>query len=120
MLRTFVFTLAAELTLLVVDVSQVVGDGDGLERTHLLTLATTDTSYFTSLAGERTLVLVDTEHHHAATVASLIAELDDHAWTCLHTGTASGTLVGIHLGESCLGVHADSIKLTCFHTIATA
>ena len=119
-LRTFVFALAAEFTLLIVDVSQVVGDGDSLEGTHLLALAATDTAHLTGLACHGSLVLVDAEHHHATTVAALVAEFDDHARTCLHAGSTSGTLLGIHLGESRLGVHADGVKLTCLHAVTTS
>ena len=119
-LRTLVFTLAAKLTLLVVDVSKVVGNGDSLEGAYLLTLATTDTAHLTSLASQGTLVLVDAEHYHAATIAALVAQLDNHTRTSLHASTTSGTLVGIHLGKSCLRVHVDGIKLTNLHTVATA
>ena len=119
-LGTFVFALAAEFALLVVDVGQVVGDGDSLEGAHLLTLAATDTAYLAGLACHGTLVLVHAEHHHAATIAALVAQLDDHARTCLHASTTSGTLVGIHLGESCLGIHANGVKLARLHAVATA
>ena len=118
-LRTFVFALAAQLTLLVVDVGKVVGDGDGLERTYLLALAATDATNLAGLACHGTLVLVYAEHYHTATIAALVAELDDHARTCLHASTTGGTLVGIYLGEACLGVHVDGVKLTCLHAIAT-
>ena len=118
-LGTFVFALATQLTLLIVDVGKVVGDGDSLERTYLLALATTDATYLAGLACHGTLVLVYAEHHHATTIASLVAELDDHARTCLHTSTTSGTFVGIYLGEACLGVHVDGVKLARLHAIAT-
>ena len=118
-LRTFVFALAAELTLLIVDVGKVVGDGYSLEGAYLLTLATTDTTDFTSLASERALILIDAEHYHATTIASLVAEFNNHTRTCLHASTTSGTLVGIHLGKSGLGVHANGVKLARLHAIAT-
>ena len=120
MLRTFIFTLTAELALLIVDVSQVVGDGDSIERTYLLALATTDTTYLTSLASDGALILVYTKHYHAAAILALVAQLDDHARTSLHTCATSRTLLGINLGKTRCGVHADSIELTCSHTVATA
>ena len=119
MLRTFVFALTAELALLIVDVGQVVGDGDSLERTYLLALAATDTTYLTSLASDGTLVLVYTKHYHATTILALVAQLDDHARTSLHTSATSRTLLGVNLGKTGSGVHADSIELTCSHTVAT-
>ena len=119
MLRTFVFALTAELALLIVDVSQVVGDGDSIERTYLLALATTDTTYLTSLASDGALVLVYTKHYHAAAILALVAQLDDHARTSLHTSATSCTLLGVNLRKTRCGVHANSIELTCSHTVAT-
>ena len=118
-MRTFIFTLTAELALLIVDVSQVVGDGDSIERTYLLALATTDTTYLTSLASDGALILVYTKHYHAAAILALVAQLDDHARTSLHTCATSRTFLSVNLGKTCCGVHANSIELTCSHTVAT-
>ena len=58
--RTLSYTLLTELTLGVVDVCKVVLYCDGLERTYLGTLAATDAGCLAGLAGNGSLVLVDT------------------------------------------------------------
>ncbi len=44
------YALAAKPAFIVNDISQIIGDGDGLERTSLLAFATSDTCYITRLA----------------------------------------------------------------------
>ena len=39
-------------------------------------------------------------------------------WTSLHTSTAGSTLLGINLGNTCLGVYLDSIESTSLNAIA--
>ena len=118
-LRTFRFALAARLTLGRVDVCQVVFERDCFERTNLHTLATTDTARLTCLVGNGTLVLVDTHYHHTTVVLTLRTDFDDAARTSLGTSATSGTLFFVHFRQACFRIHADSIELTCSHTVTT-
>ena len=90
--RTYSDTLATQTALGVVDVRHIVLYGDGTKRTLLLTLATTDAGGFTSLHSYRTLVFVDAGYKYSPTLRSLLAQLDNVAWTSLCTSTAGGTL----------------------------
>ena len=58
--RTDGDALTAEATLGVVDVGEVVGDGDGIELTLLEAEGATDTRIATSLLSDTALILVDT------------------------------------------------------------
>ena len=113
---------AASLTLLWVDVSHVVLDDDSLELTGLLALATTDTSAGTSLAGNGTLVLVDTANPDALDGRSLgcilLADLEHELWTSLGTGATSYALVFVHLRQTRLRVHVDGIEGTSLDAVA--
>ena len=117
--RTSNHTLATDAALVVINVADIVLNGDSLELTFFLALTTTDTSSLTSLHGHRTLVLVDTRDEHSPTLRTLLAEFDDVARTSLDTSSASHTLLLVNLGKSGLGIHVDSIELTSSNTIAT-
>ena len=58
--RTDGDALTAEATLGVIDVGEVVGDGDGIELTLLEAEGATDTRIATSLLSDAALVLIDT------------------------------------------------------------
>ena len=58
--RTDGDALTAEATLGVIDVGEVVGDGDGIELTLLEAEGATDTGIATSLLSDTALILVDT------------------------------------------------------------
>ena len=92
-----ILTFAAETAFRIVDICQVILDGDSIKLAHFLTLATTDTSICTSLACSCALVLVNAHYHDAAALWAFLTELDDVAWTSLHTLTAAGTLLVVHL-----------------------
>jgi hypothetical protein len=117
--RTYGHTLAAQTALRVVNVRDVVLNGNGTKRTLLLTLATTDAGCLTSLHGHRTLVLVDARDEHSPTLRALLAELDNVARTSLDAGATSHTLLFVNLGETCFRVDVDGVKLTGSHTITT-
>ena len=85
--RTHANTLTTKATSGVVDVRNIILYRNGSKRTLLLTLATTDTSSLTSLHGNRSLILVDTRDKDSPTLWSLLAKLNDVAWTCLSTST---------------------------------
>lgn len=58
--RTDGDALTAEATLGVIDVGEVVSDGDGIELTLLEAEGATDTRIATSLLSDTALILVDT------------------------------------------------------------
>ena len=103
-----------------VDVSQVVLNGDSTERTFLLTLSTSDTANCTSLHSSRTLVLIYTRYKHTSVLRSLLTEFDDVSWTSLDTSTARGTLLIVDFRNTCCWINTDSTKLTCSYAIATS
>ena len=65
--------LATETALGVVDVGEVVGDGDGLELTFLEAERATDTGITAGLLGCTTLVFVDAADEDTAALRSLFA-----------------------------------------------
>jgi hypothetical protein len=112
-------TLAAQTALLVVDVSQVVLNGNRTKVTLLLALAATNTANGTSLHGNRTLILVDTRNENAATLGAFFAKLDDVTRTSFHTSTTRGTLLFVDLRDSCFGVQVNSAELAGCNAITT-
>ena len=103
-----------------VDVGQIVLNGDGTKGTLLLALATTDTTDSTCLHRHRPLVLIDAGDIHSPTLRTLLAKFDDVARTGLHTGTTGHTLLLVDLCYASLRIDVDGIKLAGFHTITTA
>ena len=111
MLRTYCDAFTTQTTLLEIDVSEVVLNGDSTEVTLLLTFSTSDTAYLTGLHGYRTLVLVDARHEDSSTLRTLLTELDDVTRTSLDTRTTRGTLLFVYLWDTCLRINLDGIKL---------
>ena len=71
--RTDGDALTAEATLGVIDVGEVVGDGDGIELTLLEAEGATDTRIATSLLSDTTLILVDTADEDTPALRPLLA-----------------------------------------------
>ena len=98
--------------------SQVGIEGDSLELlTRLHALATADTAVLTLLDGQGTLVLVVAEHHDLAALGTLGTEFDDATGTSLLTGTATGTLGLIDLGNAGDGIDLDGPEETGVGTV---
>ena len=116
---TRILALAAQTALVVVDVCQVVLNGDCIKLANFLALATTDTSVGTCLACYSALVFVDAHHYHATALRTFLAQLDDVAWTCANALAAAGTFLVIHLWQTSLRVHVDSVELAGCYTVAT-
>ena len=118
--RTYRYALTTHAAFRVINVGHVVGDSYRSERTLLLALTTTDAGVATSLAGYGTLVFVDTRDKDSTRLRSLLAQLDDALRTCLHAGTARGTFLLIHLGDTGLRVDADRTEVAGLHAIPIA
>ena len=116
---TRILALAAEAALVVVDVCQVVLNGDCIELAYFLAFAATDTSVGTCLAGYSAFVLVNAHHYHATALRTFLTQFDDVSWTCAYALAAAGTFLVIHLWQTCHRVHVDSVKLAGCHTVAT-
>ena len=71
--RTDGDALTAEATLGVIDVGEVVGDGDGIELTLLEAEGATDTRIATSLLSDATLILIDTADEDTPALRPLLA-----------------------------------------------
>ena len=71
--RTDGDALTAEATLGVIDVGEVVGDGDGIELTLLEAEGATDTRIATSLLSDTALILVDTAYEDTPALRPLLA-----------------------------------------------
>ena len=114
-----IFALTAQTALVVVDVCQVIFDGDCIKLADFLALAATDTSIGTCLACYCTFVFVHAHHYHTTALRTFLAELDDVAWTCANALAAAGTFLVIHLWQTSLWVHVDSVELAGCYTVAT-
>lgn len=114
------FALAAQAAFLIVDVGNVVGHGNGVERTFFGTLATADAGSRAGLAGDGSFVFVDAAYIHAARFRPFVAQLDDAFGTGFHTGTASGTQCFVDFGQTCLGIDAYGSESAGVFTIAIA
>ena len=117
--RARIFALATQAALVVVDVCQVVLNGDCIKLAYLLALAATDTSVGTCLACYSALVFVDAHHDDAAALRTFLAQLDDVAWTCANALTTASTLLIVHLWQTRLWVHVDGVKLAGSYAVAT-
>ena len=110
--------LTAETALRVVNVGQVVLNGDRTEVTLLLTLTATDTTDGTSLHRHRALVLIDAGDKHSPTLRTLLAQFDDATRTSLDATAARRTLLLIDLGDTSLGIDMDGVELTSLDAIS--
>ena len=118
--RAFGNALLAELALSVVDVSNIVLDGNSLEWTYLRTLAATDTSSFAGLASHSALVLVYTRNIYAHVSATLVAKFDDRLRTSLDAGAASCTFFFINNRKSGSRIHFDCTELACCNAVSAS
>ena len=119
MSRTYGNAFTAQAALLIINICHIVLHGNCPKVTLFLTLATADTTDGTDLHRHGTFILVDTGDEHSPTLRTFLAQFDDVTRTSLDTCTTRGTLLVINLGDARLGIDADSIELTGFHTVAT-
>ena len=116
--RTSCFALAAERTLVGIDIREVVGNGDSIVSANGLTLTATDTAVLASFAGNSAFGLARAEHYHTHTIVAFLANLNNVARTCFSACTAGRTFVVIYLRQTGLGIDLDSAKLTSSYAVA--
>ena len=104
-------TLGTHATLVEVDISHIVLNGDGIKLADFLALTAADTSNATSLLGYSSLVVVDALYIHATSLRTLLAKFYDVAWTSLGTCTTACTLLFIYLRKTCLRIDREGTKL---------
>ena len=116
--RTSSFALAAERTLVGIDIREVVGNGDSVVAANGLTLTATDTSVFASFACNSALGFARAEHYHAHAIVAFLANLNNVTWTSLSARTTGRTLVVIYLRQTGLRIDLDSTELTSSYAVA--
>ena len=115
---TCCFTLAAERTLVGIDISEVIGNGDGIVAANGLTLGATYTAVFACFAGDGPLGFVRAEYDHTHTIIAFLANLDKVTRTGFSTCSAGCTFVVIYLWQAGFRIDLDSAKLTSSHAVA--
>ena len=118
--RTNRYALTAHTAFRVVDVGHVVGNSHRTKRTLLLTLTTTDAGVLASLAGNGTLVFVDTGDKDTTRLRPFLAQLDDALRTSFDAGATRGTLLLVHLSQTCRRVDLNRTEVAGLYAIAIA
>ena len=117
------YALAAGLALVVIDIAEVVLDGDCAELADRSTFAAAYAGVGAGLPCNSALVLVHAANPYAPLVlwhCTLVANLDDVLRAGLCAGAAGRTFGLVDLREACLRVHMDGAELAGSHTVATA
>src|SRR5690554_1217994 len=112
-------TFATQFALIVVDVGQIVFDGNGIKLTFLLTLAAANTSHLTRFFSHGSFVFVHATHKNASTLGTNIPELYNVFGTGLHAGATGHTVFFYNDGQTRFLVHIHGVELTGRHTVAT-
>src|SRR5690554_1327677 len=112
-------TFATQFALIVVDVGQIVLDGNGIKLTFLLTLAAANAGHLAGLPGHGSFVLVHAAYKNASTLGADVAELYNVFGTGLHAGAAGHTVFFYNDGQTGFFVHVHGVELTGGHTVAT-
>ena len=116
----YLYALATETALGVVNVGEVIADRDGVKLALLETLTTADAGVGADLLIDRSLILIDAGDEDAPIFLSFLPQLDDVAGAGLDALTAGGTLILIDLGETGGGIHMDGIEVADAHAVATS
>src|SRR5690554_4179529 len=112
-------TFATQFALIVVDVGQIVLDGNGIKLTFLLALAAANAGHLAGLPGYRSFVLIHTAHKNASTLRTNIPELYNVFGTSLYAGAAGHTVFFNNYRQTGFLVHVHGVELAGRHTVAT-
>ena len=102
----------------VVDVGQIVGNGDGSVGAALGALAAADAGHRADFAGDDALVAVVAGYVDAGLLP--FAQLDDVAGAGFHARPAGNTDIGVDDGQPGDGVHGDAPEVASGGTVAFA
>ena len=107
------------MSLIEVNISHIVLNGDSIKLADLLTLTASDASNTTSLLGNSALIVVYALNVNSTALRTLLAELDDMTWTSVGASTTTRTLLFINLRNASFRIDRDCTKLAGSHAIAT-
>ena len=116
----FVNALAAQFTLIEIDISEVIFEGNGIERTSLGALTAADTSGGTVLASDSTFITAHTGYEDATVFRAFVTEFEKVFRAFFDAGATSGTFFFVDNGETGLWIHGESAEGTDTHAIAFA
>lgn len=103
--RALVHALATQLTLVEIDISEVVVECNGLERTGFGALAATDAGSRTVFASDGTLVATHAGHEYATVFGTFVAEFEECFRALTDACAASSTFILVDDGQTGFGVH---------------
>ena len=112
MCRTDRDTLTAQTTLRMVDVGEVVCDGDGFKLTLFKAERATYASITTCLFRSPTFILIATANEDTSTLRSFLAELDERLGAGLNASATSDTFVFEDERKTGLRIHRHRIEVT--------
>lgn len=112
MCRTDRDTLTTQTALRMVDVGEVVCDGDGFKLTLFKAERATYAGITTCLFRSPAFILIATADEDTSTLRSFLAELDERLGAGLDTGSASDTFIFEDERETGLRVHRHRIEVT--------
>ena len=112
------YAFAAESAFVVVDVCQVVIDGNGLEWADLLAFAASYTSHVARFFGHTAFVFVDAAHKYSARFGTLLAQFDDVLGASFYASAASGASIFHHFGQQRIGVHVYGVESARIYAVA--
>ena len=116
--RTYHHALTAEPAFGVVDVGEVVGNGNGLELTLLEAERTADTGISTGLLRHTSLVLIDTTDKYPPSLRASTSQFYDELGASLDASTAGDTLVFNDYGKPRFAIHIHSVKFARMYTVS--
>ena len=112
MCRTDRDALTTQTALRMVDVGEVVCDGDGFKLTLFKAERATYASITTCLFRGPTFILIATANEDTSTLWSFLAELDERLGAGLDTGSTSNTFVFEDERKASLRIHRHRIEIT--------
>ena len=116
--RTLGHTFLAQFAFREIYIGKIVLYGNCSVRTYLRTFAAADAGGRACLAGNRSLILVDTTYIYPHPARTLVPQLYDILRAGLDTGSAGRTFLLIHFRKAGLGIYVDCTELTCGYTVS--
>lgn len=109
---------AAQAAFIEVNVGDVVGDCDSLERTFFGAFAAAYARGIASFARHTAFVFVDAAYEYAAIFGAFLAKFNNATWARLDTSAACYTFCVVYYGQTGFGLHVNGIEFAGRHAIA--